>query len=125
VPETTRDTVALSVPAAARYLRLIRMTAAAFAAELDLSLRDVEDLRTAVDELCAVAISGAKGTETIQLELREDGGGVRVGGTCARADAPEELDPIAAGLLELLADEASFRRTADGCAFDLLRRPRA
>lgn len=48
----TGGDVRLVVPAAAEYLRLVRLTAAGLASRLGFTFDEVEDLRIAVDELC-------------------------------------------------------------------------
>lgn len=48
----TGGDVRLVVPAAAEYLRLVRLTAAGMASRLGFTFDEVEDLRIAVDELC-------------------------------------------------------------------------
>lgn len=58
-----RDVVLLSVPADGAYLGVLRTAAAGLAARLHFTLDEVEDLRIAVDEACAMllglAASGA------------------------------------------------------------------
>lgn len=51
-----RDLVLLSVPADGVYLGVLRTAAAGLAARLHFSLDEVEDLRMAVDEACAMLI---------------------------------------------------------------------
>ena len=48
----TGGDVRLVVPAAAEYLRLVRLTAAGMASRIGFTFDEVEDLRIAVDELC-------------------------------------------------------------------------
>ena len=48
----TGGEVSLVVPAAAEYLRLVRLTAAGLASRMGFTFDEVEDLRIAVDELC-------------------------------------------------------------------------
>lgn len=52
----TTDTVHLRVPADPAYLAVIRTATAGLAARLDLTLDEIEDLRIAVDEACALLI---------------------------------------------------------------------
>jgi serine/threonine-protein kinase RsbW len=56
--ETTdvTDTVDLRVPADPAYLAVIRTATAGLAARLDLTLDEIEDLRIAVDEACALLL---------------------------------------------------------------------
>jgi serine/threonine-protein kinase RsbW len=52
----TTDTVHLRVPADPAYLAVIRTATAGLAARLDLTLDEIEDLRIAVDEACALLL---------------------------------------------------------------------
>ena len=52
----TADTVHLRVPADPAYLAVIRTATAGLAARLDLTLDEIEDLRIAVDEACALLL---------------------------------------------------------------------
>lgn len=53
----TTDTVHLRVPADPAYLAVIRTATAGLAARLDLTLDEIEDLRIAVDEACALLLN--------------------------------------------------------------------
>ncbi len=50
------DDVELRVPADPAYLAVVRTAAAGLAARLDLTLDEIEDLRIAVDEACALLL---------------------------------------------------------------------
>jgi serine/threonine-protein kinase RsbW len=50
------DTVLLRVPADPAYLAVLRTASAGLAARLDLTLDEIEDLRIAVDEACALLL---------------------------------------------------------------------
>ncbi len=50
------DTVDLRVPADPAYLAVLRTATAGLAARLDLTLDEIEDLRIAVDEACALLL---------------------------------------------------------------------
>ena len=54
----TSDIVELDVPANPAYLAVIRTATAGLAARLDLTLDQIEDLRIAVDEACALLLGG-------------------------------------------------------------------
>src|SRR4051794_10915312 len=49
-----RDVVELRVPAQPAYLAVLRTATAGLAARLDFTLDEIEDLRMAVDEACAI-----------------------------------------------------------------------
>jgi hypothetical protein len=53
---TSGDHVELRVPASGAYLAVLRTAAAGLAARLDFTLDDIEDLRIAVDEACALLL---------------------------------------------------------------------
>jgi serine/threonine-protein kinase RsbW len=55
-PAPVVDTVELRVPADPAYLAVIRTATAGLAARLDLTLDEIEDLRIAVDEACALLL---------------------------------------------------------------------
>jgi serine/threonine-protein kinase RsbW len=50
------DTVELEVPADPAYLAVLRTATAGLAARLDLTIDEIEDLRIAVDEACALVL---------------------------------------------------------------------
>jgi serine/threonine-protein kinase RsbW len=54
--QLTDDVVILSVPANATYLAVLRTATAGLAARLQLGLDEIEDLRIAVDEACAILL---------------------------------------------------------------------
>src|SRR3954469_11593348 len=54
-----RDVVELRLPAAPAYLGVVRTATAGLAARLDFTLDEIEDLRIAVDEACAMLLSQA------------------------------------------------------------------
>lgn len=53
------DTVMVRMPADGAYLSVLRTATAGLAARLDFTLDDIEDLRIAVDEACAMLLSQA------------------------------------------------------------------
>jgi serine/threonine-protein kinase RsbW len=54
--QLTDDVVILSVPASVSYLAVLRTATAGLAARLQLGLDEIEDLRIAVDEACAILL---------------------------------------------------------------------
>ena len=48
--------VELRIPADSAYVAVLRMATAGLAARLDFTLDDIEDLRIAVDEACAMVL---------------------------------------------------------------------
>jgi serine/threonine-protein kinase RsbW len=56
-----RDVVVMQVPADVAFVSTLRLTAASLAARCDLTVDDIEDLRLAVDEACALLLPHASG----------------------------------------------------------------
>ena len=56
VQPTARDVVELRLPAESAYLSVLRTATAGLAARLDFTLDEIEDLRIAVDEACALLL---------------------------------------------------------------------
>ena len=86
------DVIKLSVPAEAGYLTVIRTAAAAVAGRLGATVDDIEDLRIAVNEACAVLLTDAdEGAELeCRFDLSADGRmGFRVVVASAHGEMPE------------------------------------
>ncbi|MBF9128659.1 anti-sigma regulatory factor [Plantactinospora sp. S1510] len=67
-PQTGDDVVLLTVPADGGYLGVLRTATAGLAARLQFALDEIEDLRIAVDEACAMLLAVA--TRNAELECR-------------------------------------------------------
>ncbi|MFG2058305.1 anti-sigma regulatory factor [Micromonospora sp. NPDC048930] len=67
-PTTDDDVVHLTVPADGGYLGVLRTATAGLAARLQFALDEIEDLRIAVDEACAMLLAIA--TPKAELECR-------------------------------------------------------
>ncbi|RJL25169.1 anti-sigma factor [Bailinhaonella thermotolerans] len=100
-----RDTVTVRLPAASAYLSVLRTATAGLAARLDFTLDEIEDLRIAVDEACAMLLRQAvPGTDlTAEFELTGDEMSVRV---AVETVEPQDLkrDDFAWMVLTALAD---------------------
>ena len=60
-PGPDGDVVTVEVPADVVYVSTLRLTAAGLAARCELTIDDIEDLRLAVDEACALLLPNAAG----------------------------------------------------------------
>jgi serine/threonine-protein kinase RsbW len=63
------DVVEVRVPADVVYVSTLRLTAAALAARCDLTIDDIEDLRLAVDEACALLLPHATPGSTLDARF--------------------------------------------------------
>ena len=68
------DVVVLVVPADGGYLSVLRTATAGLAARLKFSLEEIEDLRIAVDEACAmlITLAGSRTEVTCQFDMVAD-----------------------------------------------------
>lgn len=72
-PADDPDVVLLTVPADGAYLGVLRTAAAGLAARLHFTLDEIEDLRIAVDEACAMLIRLATPAADLQCQFALSG----------------------------------------------------
>jgi serine/threonine-protein kinase RsbW len=101
-----RDVVCVRLPAASAYLSVLRTATAGLAARLDFTLDEIEDLRIAVDEACAMLLGQAvPGTDLMaEFELTGQEMRVRVEVNTVGNTAPKR-DDFAWMVLTALADD--------------------
>lgn len=114
--------IRLSIPAEMRFLRIARLTAAGIAGDLGFGLQDVEDLRVAVDEMCAALIDDADPGVEFELAYLIGDGRIEIDGRCSQAGPPPEMHPVARELLSMTADDFSIEGDHDGRRFRLIKR---
>ena len=123
-PPTGDDVVLLTVPADGGYLGVLRTATAGLAARLHFALDEIEDLRIAVDEACAMLLAIA--TRDAELECRfavsDDALTVRVTvATAPGARLPAESS-FAWKVLTALTTSASATATDERATIALLTR---
>jgi serine/threonine-protein kinase RsbW len=87
---THRPDVELRLPAESAYVAVLRMTTAGLAARLDFTLDDIEDLRMAVGEACALVLENANAEGDMYAAFDLSDGSIRVS---VSADAPGDSEP--------------------------------
>jgi serine/threonine-protein kinase RsbW len=101
-----RDVVIVKLPAVGAYLSVLRTATAGLAARLDFTLDEIEDLRIAVDEACAMLLTSALPGASLDCEfelLRES---MRVSVSVVTEDGqPPSRDTFAWTVLSALAGE--------------------
>jgi len=104
------DHVHVRMPAEGAYLSVLRTAAAGLAARLDFTLDEIEDLRIAIDEACAMLLSQAiPGTDLeCGFELGADQVTITVSVTAAHARMPAR-DTFAWTVLSALAGSVDSR----------------
>lgn len=110
-----RDVVELGLPADAAYLAVLRTATAGLAARLDFTLDEIEDLRIAVDEACALLLPDivADARLRCRFELQPDGMRVAVSAPTTTGRPPGR-DTFAWTVLAALAGEVDAATDADG-----------
>jgi serine/threonine-protein kinase RsbW len=110
----TTDYVQVKMPAESAYLSVLRTAAAGLAARLDFTLDEIEDLRIAIDEACAMLLAQAiPGTDLeCVFELGADLVTITVSVTAAEPTMPAR-DTFAWTVLSALAGSVDSRLGPD------------
>ena len=85
-----RPDVDLRLPAESAYVAVLRMTTAGLAARLDFTLDDIEDLRMAVGEACALVLEHADPEGDLHASFDLSDGSIRVS---VSVDSSSEAEP--------------------------------
>ena len=103
--------VELRLPAESAYVAVLRMTTAGLAARLDFTLDDIEDLRMAVGEACALVLENAAPGGDLHAHFDLSDGSIRVA-VAADSTDDAELDQDSFGwqVLTALTSEVLTRR---------------
>jgi serine/threonine-protein kinase RsbW len=120
-----RDRVRVSMPAEGAYLSVLRTATAGLAARLDFTLDEIEDLRIAVDEACAMLLSQAiPGTNLeCDFELGADSMTITVLVVAAQPRTPAR-DTFAWTVLSALAGDVDAKLEPDDRVAIVLRKRR-
>jgi serine/threonine-protein kinase RsbW len=109
-----RDVVTVRLPADSAYLSVLRTATAGLAARLDFNLDEIEDLRIAIDEACAMLLAQAvPGTDlTCEFELTGDAMSIGVSVLTVDGQLPSR-DTFAWTVLSSLAGDVDAKVGAD------------
>jgi serine/threonine-protein kinase RsbW len=108
-----RDTVLLRLPADGAYLSVLRTAAAGLASRLNFTLDDIEDLRIAVDEACAMLLPKAEAGAILECAFELKPGELDIAVSLPTTDAAlPSRDTFAWTVLTALAGEVDA--TVDG-----------
>jgi serine/threonine-protein kinase RsbW len=119
------ERVELRLPPDSAYLAVLRTAAAGLAARLDFTLDEIEDLRIAVDEACALLLPriAADGDLTCLFTIDADTLAVEVSARTTDAEPPRR-DSFAWTVLSALAGEVDAAADGDGRVRITLRKRR-
>jgi serine/threonine-protein kinase RsbW len=112
VPEfrSERDIVRLRLPAVGAYLSVLRTATAGLAARLNFTLEEIDDLRRAVDEACALLLPSAVVGADLDCEFELSPDELRVTVSVQTIDGEEPArDSFAWTVLSALAGEVDSR----------------
>jgi serine/threonine-protein kinase RsbW len=119
------DRVTVRLPADGAYLSVLRTATAGLAARLDFTLDEIEDLRIAVDEACAMLLSQAVPGSSLEcgFALEPDGMTIRVSAECLDPRAPA-ADTFAWTVLSALAGSVEAQAGPDDRLTIVMRKGR-
>ena len=109
-----RDVVVLRLPAAGAYLSVLRTATASLASRLDFTIDDIEDLRIAVDEACAMLLTQAMAGADLECRFELTADAIDVAVSVLTLDGQEpSRDTFAWTVLTALAGEVDSSVDAD------------
>lgn len=119
-----QDRVVLRLPAQGAYLSVLRTATASLASRLDFTIDDIEDLRIAVDEACAMLLSQAVAGADLECAFELSADAIAVAVTVPTLDGtPPSRDTFAWTVLTALAGEVDATSDADkSVTISLLKR---
>ena len=113
-PSVPEDVVTIKLPAAGAYLSVLRTATAGLAARLDFTLDEIEDLRIAVDEACAMLLTQAIPGADLECQFALESDSMRVGVSVLTLDGQEpSRDTFAWTVLAALAGEVDSTAGVD------------
>jgi serine/threonine-protein kinase RsbW len=120
MPDTPRADVELRLPADGVYVSVVRTTTAGLAARLDFLIDDIEDLRIAVGEACAMVLPEADPDSELICSYFLSPGRLTVAvAVSASAPAAPEYDSFAWQVLTTMATRAEADASAGRFAVSL------
>ena len=119
-----KDVVEIRLPAASAYLSVLRTATAGLAARLDFTLDEIEDLRIAVDEACAMLLATAIAGTSLQCTFELQAEALRIAVSVQTSDgAMPARTTFAWTVLTALAGEVDSHSTGDGTVtIELIKR---
>jgi serine/threonine-protein kinase RsbW len=113
-PAAASDVVTIKLPAAGAYLSVLRTATAGLAARLDFTLDEIEDLRIAVDEACAMLLTQAVPGADLECRFSLEADSMRVAVAVLTLDGQEpSRDTFAWTVLSALAGEVDSAAEVD------------
>jgi serine/threonine-protein kinase RsbW len=125
-PGAVRDLVTIRLPAASAFLSVLRTATAGLAARLDFTLDEIEDLRIAVDEACAMLLAQAVPGANLECTFELAADTMRVAVRALTLDGQQPArDTFAWTVLTALAGEVDATVDADKAVTIILQKRRS
>ena len=126
VADEPADVVTIRIPATGAYLSVLRTATASLASRLDFTLDEIEDLRIAVDEACAMLLADAVAGTDLTCEFELDEAGMRISvSVLSREGVVPRRDTWAWTVLTALAGDIDARTDPDNRVIIDLHKSRA
>ncbi len=123
---SVEDAVEIRLPADSVYLSVLRTATASLASRLDFTIDDIEDLRIAVDEACAMLLTQAVPGADLECTFELTADAIRIDVSVLTLDGTEpSRDTFAWTVLTALAGEVDSTVDADSRVVLTLRKRRA
>jgi serine/threonine-protein kinase RsbW len=123
-PQVDRADVELRLPADSAYVSVLRTTTAGLAARLDFPIDDIEDLRIAVGEACALVLPEAAAGSDLTCTFFLGSSQLTVRVTVVPAgDVAPDLDSFAWQVLSTLATAADVSTDDAGFSVTITMQP--
>jgi len=120
-----RDVVTVKLPADSAYLSVLRTATAGLAARLDFTLDEIEDLRIAVDEACAMLLPQAVPGTDLECRFELTGEAMRIAVAVLTVDGVvPSRDTFAWTVLSALAGDVDSAVGADDRVTVMLQKRR-
>ena len=124
-PRDTRDQVMIRLPAEGAYLSVLRTATAGLAARLDFTLDEIEDLRIAVDEACAMLLAQADPGTSLECDFNLSQNTMTIAVSArSRVGHPPARDTFAWTVLSALAGSVDSSVGPDGRVTIVMRKSR-
>lgn len=116
------DAVEIRIPADVAYVSTLRLTAASLAARCSLTVDDIEDLRLAVDEACALLLPYASAESTLDAHFELADGRLAVDTSVATSATEEpDRDGLAWTVLGALASSVDVHHDAERLTISVIK----
>jgi serine/threonine-protein kinase RsbW len=126
IAEDLDDEIEVSLPASANYVGTLRVLAAGLAARADLTIDEIEDIRLAVDEACALLLPHSRPGAPLVARFRIRPGDIRFSST-VHTDGTREPDRagFSWSILEALSEGLAVDSSPDALSISFAKRREA